>query len=197
MADSPAKARSASRISYGRSKRPLNRPKRGRRSHFRVGRLSADAQRIVRQGFIQDRTLDAIIAEIREATGEVIARSSLGRYRRHWHATERLIVQAHEKAEELMRAYREYANDDLAKVLEDTIAALTVNALLDAKQLDPMELLSLWLERERASSARLVEIERRRAAALEAQVKELTEAARSGNKMQGAADFGGRDAGAA
>ncbi|MDZ4373074.1 MAG: hypothetical protein U1C74_16845, partial [Phenylobacterium sp.] len=94
--------------------------------------LGPSAKAAVHAGFRQGMTLAAIADKVRADTGETIPVSSLQRYRDYWHATERHVVEAHEKAQELLQAFKDRPTAELQKVLQDTVEAITLNQLVEA-----------------------------------------------------------------
>lgn len=161
----------------------LLRAGRRRRSHFKAMDLSPTAKAIVRDGFVKDRTLDDIIVQVKKDTGQRIARSSLQRYREYWHATERVVIEAHQKAEELMRAHREHPTAELDTILQDTVTAITLNGLIEAKHVDPLDVGFLGVKQKQvALQERKLAIEERRVTVLEKKLKQMTDAAERARK---------------
>jgi hypothetical protein len=138
------------------------------RPHHRAfARLSAGARDRVLAGFRAGEPTTSIVVAVSKEHLEKVPVSSLNRYREWWAATERPIVEAAEKTEELLRAFKEHPNADLEQVIRQLLMAQRLTAMTDDKRPDPMKLGLLDLEerrlrlKEREVAVRERELERR------------------------------------
>lgn len=109
-------------------------------------RLSAAARQRAVEGFRANEATTAVAAAIRETFREPIAVASLNRYREWWETTERPVIEAAEKTEELLRAFKEHPTPEIEAVIQKLLQAQRLAAMTEDKRPNPVEL--GWLDVE-------------------------------------------------
>jgi len=125
-----------------------------RARHFITQELSEDALAVVHAGFLRHATLAAIVAKVKEATGEKVASSSLQRYRDWWKSEARPAQEAAAMAREVAAALKGHPAEDVRKVIEQKIEQLYLLQLRHLEGKDPLEVAGLALEQQKVSMRR-------------------------------------------
>jgi hypothetical protein len=112
-------------------------------------RLSVAARQRAVTGFRLAEPTTAIAEAIQRDHGEKIPVSSLNRYREWWMATDRPVLEAAEKTEELLRAFREHPTADLEQLIRQLLMAQRLTAMAEDKAPDPIELGHLDIKERR------------------------------------------------
>lgn len=123
-----------------------------RRRHFAVESLSEEGQAIVRRGFEDGRTLEAIKDEVRSVTSELIGVSSLHRWQK-WQETQRRWTEraaALDTATELIRAV---PDPRFITALNNALKDHLTDKVEDLQNEDAAELLAHLLRMERLQLA--------------------------------------------
>lgn len=120
----------------------MMRKHKRRRVHFPgIERLSQEARGLIEQGMREGKTYDEICTAVREATGEKLARSSLGRWRtRIWEEKEESMRLARELTERLVGVLTAGGKGDLAELARELLFTQAVEALSRSKAKDPVGL---------------------------------------------------------
>jgi len=146
-------------------------PWKHRPHHRAFARLSAAGRQRAIDGFRRNEATTAIAAAIAEEHGEAIAVSSLNRFREWWNATERPVLEAAAKAEELVRALKDNPTPEIESVIRQLLQAQRLTAMAEDQRPDPWDLGRLDIAerklrlQERALALRERELERRVTAA--------------------------------
>ncbi len=135
--------------------------------HRAFARLSAAARAEVIAGFRTNAPTTRIVELVEKTHGEQIPISSLNRYREWWNTTERPVLEAAMKAEELLKAFREHPTAELESLISQLLQAQRLAAMAEDKAPDPIELGHLDVKerrlrlQERALALRERELETR------------------------------------
>jgi hypothetical protein len=112
--------------------------------------LSAAARQRALDGFRANEATTAIAAAIEKTRGETIPVGSLNRYREWWERTERPVIESWERAQALLRAFKDHPTPELESLLADFIQVVQLNALEEAsKTAAPMDLAWLTVKAEK------------------------------------------------
>ncbi len=119
------------------------------RPHHRAfTRLPASARQRAITGFRFGEPTTAIVEVLARDHGATIAVSSLNRYREWWETTERPALEAADKAQELMVAFKEHPTE-LEPVIRQLLQAQRLAAMTEDRAPDPTALGRLDLEERR------------------------------------------------
>jgi hypothetical protein len=135
--------------------------------HRAFSGLPAPARQRAIAGFRAGEATTGIVAALAAEHGATIAVSSLNRYREWWSTTERPVVEAAQKAEELLQQFRDHPTDELESVIRQLLKAQRLTAMTEDRKLDPMRLGILDVEErklrleEKKLALRERELERR------------------------------------
>ncbi len=120
------------------------------RPHHRAfSRLPAAARQQAVDGFRANLPTTAIAEAVQKDHGATIAVSSLNRYREWWESTERPVVQAAEKVEELLAAFKDRPTPALEQVIRQLLMAQRLTAMTEDRTPDPIKLGALHIEERR------------------------------------------------
>jgi hypothetical protein len=125
-----------------------------RARHFRTMDLTEDAKAVVHAGFLRQATLAAIVARVKEVTGETVALSSLQRYRDWWTSEARPAQQAADMAREVAAALKDHPAEDVRRLIEQKIEQLYLLQLRHLEGKDPLEVADLALQQQKVSMRR-------------------------------------------
>lgn len=129
------------------------------------------AQDFAITGFRANETNAAIVDALLAQHGVPIAESSLNRYREWWAATEKPALEAAERADELLRSFKEHPTHELERLISQLLQAQRLTAMTEDTKRDPIKLGLLDLEE------RKLKLEERRVSvrekALELKVQEV------------------------
>jgi hypothetical protein len=115
------------------------------RPHYRAFyRLSDGARQRALAGFRQNESTTGIVAAIGKDFGERIPVASLNRYREWWAATERPVLEASDKVDELLRAFKGKETPEIEQVIRQLLMAQRLTAMTEDRTPDPNEL--GWLD---------------------------------------------------
>jgi parvulin-like peptidyl-prolyl isomerase len=126
----------------------------GRARHFKAMELSEDGLSVVHSGFLSHATLAAIIARVKQETGETVASSSLQRYRDWWQSEARPAQEAAEMAREVAAALKDHPAEDVRRLIEKKIEQLYLLQLRHLEGKDPLEVAGLALEQQKVTMRR-------------------------------------------
>lgn len=121
-------------------------PWKHRPHHRAFARLGAAARQRALEGFRRGEPTTAIAAALAGEHGERIPVSSLNRYREWWSATERPVLEASEKVEELLRTFQAHPTPELESVIRQLLMAQRLAAMTEDRAPDPVKLGVLDLE---------------------------------------------------
>lgn len=148
-------------------------PWKHRPHHRAFYALPAPARQRAIDGFRGNEPTTGIVAAIATAHEATIPVSSLNRFREWWETTERPVLEAGEKAEELLRAFRDHPTPALEGVIRQLLMAQRLTAMTEDRKPDPVKLGHLdleerrWRIEERKVALRERELERKVAKATE------------------------------
>lgn len=133
---------------------------RGRKKTFpAIARLSRASREIMERAFLEGpgvRSVQSIVDQVKEKTGEKIDDNAIYRYREYWFSEERPFIEARREADGMLAALKDNPGADLEELVKQR---LTVAQVLSAKRLeesDPLELGYL------AQGEKRIDIERER-----------------------------------
>lgn len=147
--------------------RRKGQPWKHRPHHRAFARLSAGARRAAVDGFRANRATTAIAEAVTKEFSETIPVASLNRYREWWATAERPALEAADKTQELLAAFKDHPTPDLEQVIRQLLMAQRLTAMSEDQRPDPVKLGFLDLEerklrlQERAVALREKELERR------------------------------------
>jgi hypothetical protein len=121
-------------------------PWKHRPHHRAFYRLSAAARQRAVEGFRANDATTAIVAALAATFEETIPTASLNRYREWWDTTQRPQIEAAERTEELVRAFKDHPTPEIEAVIRQLLQAQRLNAMTEDKRPNPVEL--GWLDVE-------------------------------------------------
>jgi hypothetical protein len=136
-------------MSAPRPQRRKGAPWKHRPHHRAFLALAPAARELAINAFRANETNAAIVDALLAQHGATIAESSLNRYREWWNATEKPALEAAERADELMRSFKEHPTPELERLIQQLLQAQRLTAMTEDKQLDPVKLGQLHLEERR------------------------------------------------
>lgn len=117
---------------------------RARRKTFpAIARLSRAAREIMEQAFLAGpgvRSVQSIVDQVKEKTGEKIDDNAIYRYREYWFSEERPFIEARKEADAMLSALKENSTADLEELVRQR---LTVAQVLSAKKFDESDPIAL------------------------------------------------------
>ena len=115
-------------------------PWKHRPHHRAFARLSVAARQDAIAGFRGAVPTTKIAEAVQKRHGETIAVASLNRYREWWEQAERPVLEAAEKTEELLRAFKEHPSEGIEHAIRQLLQAQRLAAMSEDRRPDPFDL---------------------------------------------------------